>query len=430
MTIGYVLRIARKSLLARKTRTMVTIGGIVIGVSAIVFLVSLGYGLQELVTTQVAQLDALSMTEVSSEKPSVLKITDETLRTLKGLANVEEAVPIVNVAGKVSYQNSTTDSVIFGAPVEYLKLNSIHPTGQFYSDTGEVGQQQQAIINGAMVKVLNIATNDEALDKKFSLSVVLTSAIAPDLETTEAAVTATNTNTNTNTDATATTAPIAQDSTTRQAGEYTVVGVVQDNAPPSVYVRLSDLTSFGVTNYNQVTVRIKDQASLDTVRKSIETLGFKTTSVVDTVVQINSIFSVFRIVLAAVGAIALVIAALGMFNTLTVSLLERTREIGFMKALGTNNYDVLRIFLSEAIIIAVTGGLVGVMFGYYLGEGVNFVLNWFAQRTGNPTVDIFFTPLSFAGIVLVFSFVVGFLTGLFPARRAARIQPLDALRYE
>ena len=136
MTIAYVLRIARKSLFARKTRTLVTVGGIVIGVAAIVFLVSLGYGLQQLVTTQVAQLDALTMTEVHSEKPSTLKITDETLRTFKGIDGVAEAAPLVNVAGKVEYQGSSTDCVIFGAPVEYLKLNSFHPTGKYFTDTG------------------------------------------------------------------------------------------------------------------------------------------------------------------------------------------------------------------------------------------------------------------------------------------------------
>lgn len=402
MRLSYVLRIAWKALMARKTRSLVTIGGIVIGVGAIVFLVSLGYGLQRLVTQEVAELDALRLIEATSEKASVLKITDETLENFRGLGNVSAALPLVNIAGKAKVNSATTDAVFFGTTNEYLKLNSIRPAGRIFTDSPPPDGVKEILANASLLKVLGLPPGEAAIGKKIDLDFVLTNSVAPDLAETE----------------------------TRAAGTYTIVGTLGDASSPALYLPLSELAAHGVKNYSQVSIQATHEGDVADLRTKVEALGYKTGSVIDTITQINQVFAIFRIILAAVGAIALVIAALGMFNTLTVSLLERTREIGFMKALGTRNRDVYRIFIAEAVLIAITGGVVGTLAGYYFGELVNIILNILARRTSNPAVDIFMTPIAFAGWVLLFSVLVGLATGLFPARRASRINPLDALRYE
>jgi ABC-type antimicrobial peptide transport system permease subunit len=102
-----------------------------------------------------------------------------------------------------------------------------------------------------------------------------------------------------------------------------------------IYVPFMDVRSLGVNKYSQLKVIAKDNGSLRDIRTTIESAGYGTVSVSDTVAQIDSLFSKFRLVLSILGLVALSVAALGMFNTLTVSLLERTREVGLMKAMGT-----------------------------------------------------------------------------------------------
>ena len=113
---------------------------------------------------------------------------------------------------------------------------------------------------------------------------------------------------------------------------------------------------------------VKDLTVLPKIRKQIEAMGFITHSVVDTVSQITSLFSTARTLLALIGMVALAVAALGMFNTLTVSLLERTREVGLMKAMGMKSYEVQELFLTESMIMGFFGGILGIVSGLLAGK--------------------------------------------------------------
>jgi putative ABC transport system permease protein len=159
-------------------------------------------------------------------------------------------------------------------------------------------------------------------------------------------------------------------------------------------------------------------------------MGYQVDSIADTVGQIDKIFMIFQMVVAGFGAIALFVAAMGALNTLTVSLLERTREIGLMKSLGGTSRDIYKMFLVEAVVIGMTGGIIGIGAGLGLSELVNMGLNVLAKKAGGQPVDIFFTPLYFIGLIIGLVFIISIITGLYPARRAAHINPLDALRYE
>ena len=119
-----------------------------------------------------------------------------------------------------------------------------------------------------------------------------------------------------------------------------------------------------------------------------------------------------------------------MFNTLTIALLERTQEIGIMKSLEASNSDVKKTFLVEAILIGFLGGASGILLGIGASEVFNFGVNKLTGSLGGNEVDLFYIPAEFMLMILIFSTTVGLLTGFYPARRAAKLNPLDALRYK
>jgi len=126
-----------------------------------------------------------------------------------------------------------------------------------------------------------------------------------------------------------------------------------------LYIPFSDLYKLAISNISQLKVVLNEKNNLSKVKKEIETMGFKTLSVVDTIKQIETIFANVRLVLALLGFVALLVAVLGMFDTLTVPLLERTREIGGMKVMGLVSYEIEDLFLAEAMIMGLSGGFGG-----------------------------------------------------------------------
>jgi len=212
--------------------------------------------------------------------------------------------------------------------------------------------------------------------------------------------------------------------------EVKVVGIINDDTSPIVLIHPDLLQKNGAVNFSSLKVKIDDKKNVDVVRKQIENIGFITEYVGDTVNQIAQVFSLFRGILALFGLVALVVAALGSFNTLTISLLERIREIGLLKALGMKNKDVYKLFIFESLIIGFLGGILGAVLGVSLGNLINCVLATLAQKAGVDEIKIFITPMFFSLGVALFSLVVGFLTGWYPSKRAVKINPLDALRYE
>ena len=115
---------------------------------------------------------------------------------------------------------------------------------------------------------------------------------------------------------------------------------------------------------------------------------------------------------------------------MTVTLLERTAEIGIMRTIGASSGDIKILFLAEAVIVGFLGGIVGILIGTSIGFGLNALLNFVASRAGGTGVTLFRYPILFLLFIASFSTIVGFLTGLFPARRAAALNPLDAIRYK
>lgn len=134
--------------------------------------------------------------------------------------------------------------------------------------------------------------------------------------------------------------------------------------------------------------------------------------------------------LALIGSMALVVASLGIINTMVMAVLERTREIGVMKAVGAEDGDIRHIFLTESALIGVAGGLAGLLLAWLLGRAMNFGANIYIERQGFRAETLFHIPLWLVAAAMAFALGVSVASGLYPAGRAARIDPARALRHD
>jgi putative ABC transport system permease protein len=193
--------------------------------------------------------------------------------------------------------------------------------------------------------------------------------------------------------------------------------------------------NYNKTGYNQVIVKVADPKDALDIAEQITDMGFQAFSYQQFVQGINSFYQILQVIFGGVGAIALLVAAIGIANTMTMSILERTREIGLMKAVGATNRDVLAIFLGEAAGIGFLGGLGGVIIGWLAGQAINVVAIVYlagqaSQQGGIPPSVAVYTPLWLPIFALVFSTIIGMISGLYPALRAATMIPVLALKYE
>jgi putative ABC transport system permease protein len=235
---------------------------------------------------------------------------------------------------------------------------------------------------------------------------------------------------------------------TRKVVQVKVVGILTSNGRTDwdMYMRLDELTAYNEwamgrrinrdrDGYPQAVVRVEDIDDAVEVRDAIIALGFQAQTPQEFVQGINSFFVVLQVVFGGVGAIALLVAAIGIANTMAMAILERTREIGLMKAVGATNRDVLSVFLGEAAGIGALGGFFGVVVGWSLGQIINVLaLSYLAgqavQTGGPPPTIAVFTPVWLPIFALIFATIMGLLSGLYPALRAATLIPVTALKYE
>ena len=236
----------------------------------------------------------------------------------------------------------------------------------------------------------------------------------------------------------------------RKTVNIRIVGILKETrgmADGNIYMNLDEVTTYSEwargtrinrnkEGYSYLIVKAEDPEVVLDVADQINALGYMANTPQSYLEGINSFFLVLQIIFGGIGAIALLVAAIGIANTMTMSILERTREIGLMKAVGATNRDVLSIFLGEAAGIGFVGGLGGVVLGWAASAVLNVIaLSYFANQAssggggGLPAVAAA-TPPWLPIFALVFATVVGLLSGLYPALRAATLVPVDALKYE
>jgi putative ABC transport system permease protein len=242
----------------------------------------------------------------------------------------------------------------------------------------------------------------------------------------------------------------------RVDAKYTVVGIVERDPAPGLAgfaglsglmiplakardIRAGDFSSAQAFlraasgaggTYNSATVRVTHAQSTQDVEDQIKTMGYSAFSLADALQGAKRAFIILDIVLSLIGSIALAVSSLGIVNTMVMSILERTREIGIMKAIGGSDSDIRRIFLIEASAIGLLGGLAGVILGWAVGRIINFGANIYIRSQGGTTVDLFSLPFWLIGGAVAFSIAVSLVAGSYPASRAARLDPIQALRHD
>ncbi len=186
----------------------------------------------------------------------------------------------------------------------------------------------------------------------------------------------------------------------------------------------------GKPTYMALTVRVKSPKDVARVEDAVKKLGFSAFSLLDAARGLRLVFTVFDLFLGLFGSLALTVASLGIINTLVMAILERRREIGVLKALGATDGDVRSLFFAEAGAMGLFGGIFGVALGWLIGQALTWGTTIYLRRQDLPGVKISFVPWWLALSAVVFAVIVSLVAGLYPAARAARLNPVEALRYE
>lgn len=402
MSVASIVLIGYRNIFVNKLRSFLTIGGVAIGIGVVTFLICLGFGVQKMVITEVTKNNPVNIVDVNNGSlDSFVSLSQENTDKIKKIPGVEGVAVQVNAGGKFYHQESQTDAIIFGTTKEYIQLSGVNVK---YGKIDYEDEAAKVMISGKLANILGFTDRNEALGKKVTFDILLSNE--------------------TNSE--------KKEESEVKNNEVEIVAV-SDNEDDIIahlsYSWLHDKFGVDLAQTGKVIVNM-EATSIEEVRKNVEFLGFETESIIDIVTDINMFFWVIRIVLIVFGTIIMSISAMGMLNTLSVSLLQRTKEVGILKALGAKRIDIFRMFVFEAAIISFTGGLLGFTGGYGTAELINFVFNFVAKSRGLDSVDFIYVPGYFVLALVCFIGFLGLVTGIMPAKRAATIHALDALRYE
>lgn len=394
----FILKIAFNNLKSHRMRTILTLLGVIIGISTMIFLASFGFGLERLVTREVTTGNAFLLIDVGTGSSQVVKLDETGLDSIRGINGVKDVSVLSSVGARINASQKSMDISYSATDSKYLELSGIKVLkGDTLSTTS--GGDNRVVVNESLLSFLAL-NSTEALGKSIYLDIIVPKYVD------------------------------GGDGTEVKNQEFTISGVTSDKLTPRVYANYSTLKKLGISGYSQLKVELANKNDAPTVRKRIENLGLKTDYVGDTVSQITQIFNVFKVVLLSFGLTTLIVAILGMFNTLTISLLERIKEIALLKMLGMRKNDIKKIFLTESLLMGITGGLAGIMVGFAFGKLADYSLNYFALTAGGDAVSVFYFPLGLTLTIFFVSFVIGILSGLYPAQKAIKVRALDVLRYE
>lgn len=385
-------------------RTWLTILGMGVGTGAVVVLVGLGFGLQQIILEQIVFGDSLLSLGVSSTGAQGLQLTPETVQQFEQNEAVVDAAPLARFPALITYKGLTGNVFVQGIEPPYLRYAGVTASfGEVFADE-DIDDTNSIMLSPATLKLFGVADEDaEAfIGERVSLRLLVPAGDGSD-EVNEIVI----------------------------DKEYVVRGITKEQGVLNVMMMLPELRNYvGIEQYERIQVNVVDNENLPIVEESLIEQGYRVTALSKTVEQASKIFQGIQAVLATFGGIALIVSAIGMFNTMTVTLLERTKEIGIMRTIGAAPNDVKYLFVSESVVVGFLGGLSGILMGVTLGVTVNLFLNFVAGQFGGQSVSLFAFPLDFLAFIALFSAGVGYLTGIFPARRASKLNPLDAIRYE
>jgi len=372
-----------------------------IGIGTILFLVSFGYGLQRTLLERITTPESLLTMDVTGSKDNSQSLDQGLADKIMKIKGVDNVSPSFQLSAQAHIGGVNTEVLAYAVDNNYLKFGGIKILKGGFSKDNQAG----VLISAAIPQVLN-KNIEELVGQEISFTFLKKeeqqkNASSPGEEKTEKI----------------------------KSGKYKIAGEA-DGTDTVVYINKDSLKDLQINKFSQIKVKAKNNNDLVAVRKQLEDSGLIVASVSDTVRELNKVFTVINILLMLFGIVALVVSAIGMFNTMTISLLERTEEIGIMKSIGASDLNISMIFIIESFIMGLLGGLGGVVIGLLGSQICNFLINFIATHFGGQKANLFYSPLWFILVIIVFSGFVGMVTGFGPSRRASKIDPLEALRYK
>jgi putative ABC transport system permease protein len=405
MKYSVIMLISYRNIAANKIRSFLTIGGVAIGIAIITFLISIGFGIQKMVINEITKSNPINIIDVSGENlENLVVLDDDTTEKIKNIEGVSHVERLVNLGGKFYNADSKVDSVLYGASKEYMDLARAKLA---YGTFDYLNDEANIMVTSKLAVLLGFQNPADAVGKEIEYEIIISKEIIDK--------------------------NIKNERQGRQ--KIKITGIINDETGKndSIFacIPFKNLKKdFGVIAGQSGKIEIKNDANLESIRSKIEQTGLTTESVNDTIKDINSFFNIVSIVMIIFGVIIMSISAMGMLNTLSVSLLQRTREVGILKALGAKRDDVFKMFILEAAIISFSGGIIGLFAGFGLAKFVNWFFNFLAEKKGVAASYFIDMPYYFVIALAVFIAILGLVTGIMPARRASKTHALDALRYE
>jgi len=442
-----LMDLAARNLREALLRNSLTTLGIGVGVASLVAMLSLGVGLQNLATERLSRsglFNAIFVTPRTSfdnfggraERPSppeaaAQPLDEDARHKLAALPNVDDVYPDIRFPTEIRYAGNPYPTVVAGVAPSTRNDGAFEDMkGAFFSGPSA----DEAILQIEFARRLSPQQPDSLLGQEIVLRYAERQALPPDSAGDKAA-------------------GAAGFSIVPREKRLRIVGVVETEPGAIggvgrgrllIPLEVAETLRAAQTNdlrdllrdtpskrtYESLTVRVKGASQVKGVEETIKQLGFAAFSLLDASRNLSVVFAVFDLLLGIFGSLALVVASLGIVNTLVMAILERRREIGVLKALGAADRDVRRLFFTEAAVMGLLGGISGVLLGWLIERAINFATSVYLSRQQLPAIKVAAVPWWMVVVAIAFSIAVSLAAGIYPASRAARLDPVEALRYE
>jgi putative ABC transport system permease protein len=465
MKLGDLTELAARNLREAVLRNSLTTLGISVGVASLVALLSLGVGLQQLVDRSVARAGLFDTISVRSRQSTPFGQPGGGRREPRDAADVQSPRPLDDAARK---QIARLPNVLEVNPeIRFTAEARREPTSQLVMVSGMAQSSQssgtleglnghffsgpdaeEAIVQGDLAKRLAAVGQapDSLLGKEITLRFAQRQALPPPSE--QAPTDAPNQAVGPDEEA-------MGFSIVPSEKKFLVVGVTPTSESggqvgfnnAGMYLPLAVAEKLQVvqqgdlrevarssapegTRYAALNIRASSPTAVAQIESSVTHMGFAAFSLIDVTRNLRTFFAIFDMFLGIFGSLALAVASLGIINTLVMAILERRREIGVLKALGAADRDVRQLFFAEAGVMGLAGGVFGVLLGWGIGRAIQLATIIYLKRQGMNPPNIWSVPWWLVLGAIAFAVVVSLASGIYPASRAARLDPVEALRYE
>ncbi len=396
---------ALTSLYANKMRSLLTMLGIIIGVGAVIALVSVGMGVRSNVTNSIASLGSnmLIVSPGSSNRGGVRGAAGS-MQTLKyddakaikdKIKNIDFVSPSVSSSYQVVYGNNNWKTSVQGVTPEFMSIRALTIGYGSFVSTDDMNKRNRVAVIGTTV-ASNLFAKENPVGKNIRIN----------------------------------------------NQPYKVIGLLESKGQSSVgqdqddviYVPLTTAQErmLGITYVQSINIQVTNQEKMDQVQAEVETLlrsrhhilagkddDFNVRNLTSLMETVNQSTAMLTLLLGAIAGISLIVGGIGIMNIMMVSVTERTREIGIRKALGATFMNIMTQFLIESMVIGIIGGIIGI--------GMGCIASKVIAQLGSFTTVITITPIV---VSFMFAVGIGLFFGIYPARKAAKLDPIEALRYE